>query len=169
MSKQPPNNNYNNDEQFTSDLEAIENAMNNMMQGAFSMVFRELLGSNNGIFEQLPHTTTTTTIIDGNNLSTHREGSNIIEDEFGGSDFKRLANRSKQNRGLTSATTETPSTDITTPTMQRSGDSILPSIIAATAGSIFNQLIHPEVGPKRDAGEIVALQQEEVVNMMFIF
>lgn len=166
MSRQPP---PNNDEQFASDLEAIENAMNNMMQGAFSMVFKELLGSdNNGIFEQFPHTTTTTTIIDGNNISTHREGNHIIEDEFGGSDFKRLANRSKQNRGLIPATptttTEGSPRDVTTTTptiQQQSGESILPGLIAAAAGSIFNRMIQPEIMSKRDAGDIVAHQQKE--------
>lgn len=172
MSRQPP---PNNDEQFASDLEAIENAMNNMMQGAFSMVFKELLGSdNNGIFEQFPHTTTTTTIIDGNNISTHREGNHIIEDEFGGSDFKRLANRSKQNRGLIPATptttTEGSPRDVTTTTptiQQQSGESILPGLIAAAAGSIFNRMIQPEIMSKRDAGDIVAHQQKEVRQLIF--
>lgn len=85
MSNQPPN------DQFETDLQNIENAMNSMMQGAFSMLFKQLVDTT---FEA---PSTTTTIIDGKNMKT---AESIVEDEFGGSDFKRLRNKSKQNRGL---------------------------------------------------------------------
>lgn len=83
MSNQPPN------DQFDSDLQSIENAMNSMMQGAFSMLFKQLVDTT---FEN----PTTTTIVDGKNISSNT----MVEDEFGGNDFKRLRTKSKQNRGL---------------------------------------------------------------------
>ncbi|KAI8090978.1 uncharacterized protein B0P05DRAFT_295288 [Gilbertella persicaria] len=90
---QPPNN-----DSFESELEAIENAMNSMMQGAFSMMFRELT-SGSGIFESIESsfpgmTEQVTTILDGKALDTKYAG-HQQDDVFGGNDFKRLANKSK--------------------------------------------------------------------------
>ncbi|KAI7898747.1 uncharacterized protein BX663DRAFT_523972 [Cokeromyces recurvatus] len=109
MSRQPPYNNST-DDQFNSEIEAIENAMNSMMQGAFSMMFKQFMGPNNNIMgdifsgafgndETTTTTTTTTTVLDGQNLDTILfEKVNNNNDMYGGSDFKRLANKSKQNR-----------------------------------------------------------------------
>jgi hypothetical protein len=101
MSKQPPNN----DQQFDADLAAIENAMNNMMQGAFSMMFKQLTDSSifesiafPGVLDSSNETNVTTTILNGNNLNNSTA---VIEgDGYGGNDFKRLAKKSKQNRGI---------------------------------------------------------------------
>lgn len=101
-------------DQFKADLQAIETAMSSMMQGAFSSLFNELVDT------AFDHSSITTTIIDGNNIHTKKivDGKTIIddsrdihdttasiaiEDEFGGNDFKRLRNKSKQNRGLISS------------------------------------------------------------------
>ncbi|GAA5812466.1 hypothetical protein MFLAVUS_005922 [Mucor flavus] len=98
-------------DQFESDLQAIESAMSSMMQGAFSSMFRSLVDT------AFDHSTVTTTIIDGNNIRTktivdgktirdddiQQSGSLGLEDEFGGNDFKRLRNKAKQNhQGLIS-------------------------------------------------------------------
>ncbi|KAI8368556.1 hypothetical protein BD560DRAFT_424462 [Blakeslea trispora] len=92
MLNQPPPNNNNT---FESDLEAIENAMNNMVQNAFAMMFREMT-SNSGIFESVFSDPQVTTIMDGTNLNNHSAPSN--EDRFGGNDFKRLTTKSKQKQ-----------------------------------------------------------------------
>ncbi|OBZ84575.1 hypothetical protein A0J61_07372 [Choanephora cucurbitarum] len=90
MLNQPPNNNNNNS--FESDLEVIENAMNNMVQGAFAMLFREMTNGS-GIFESVITDPHVTTIMDGRNLDHSH-----THDDFGGSDFKRLASKSKQKQ-----------------------------------------------------------------------
>ncbi|CAO0798805.1 unnamed protein product [Mucor circinelloides] len=123
MSKQPPTNN-NHDNQFDADLEAIENAMNNIMQGAFSSMFRQLIDSS--IFEDaeksgFPGKVPASTVVE--------------EDGYGGSDFKRLARKSKENRGIATTTEETP--------VATSRD-VVPSSTTTTtpspAGLIFNLL-----------------------------
>lgn len=150
----PPNKN----DQFDQDLEAIENAMNSMMQGAFSMVFKQLIDSSNGIFEQFPETTT---IIDGKNVNGSM--ASIAEDEFGGSDFKRLANKSKQNRGLPIEQRNSEQN-----TVQRNTEQIIDNdMVTKAVGSIFNLLLHPEVtnpGTRANAEEIVArpVQEQQV-------
>ncbi|KAI9355525.1 hypothetical protein BD770DRAFT_391146 [Pilaira anomala] len=110
-------------DQFEADLQAIETAMSSMMQGAFSSLFKELVDT------AFDHSSITTTIIDGNNIHTKKivDGKTIIddnrdihdttasitiEDEFGGNDFKRLRNKSKQNRGLISSSSSLPSENI---------------------------------------------------------
>ena len=80
-----PHDNNNNGPQ--SDLDMIEHAMNNMMQGVFSTMFRSFMEP--VIFEtnriqQLPENTQ----------------AGIANDDFDGSDFRRLANKSRQQRGL---------------------------------------------------------------------
>lgn len=109
MSKQPPNNNNNN--QFDSDLEAIENAMNSIMQGAFSSMFRQLIDSsifenseNNGFSSIENNGNSITTVFDGRNVNSRVPASTIVEEDgYGGSDFKQLAKKSKENRGITPA------------------------------------------------------------------
>lgn len=142
MSKQPPTNN-NHDNQFDADLEAIENAMNNIMQGAFSSMFRQLIDSS--IFEDAEKSgfpgakqigDTITTVFDGRNLSSKVPASTVVEEDgYGGSDFKRLARKSKENRGIATTTEETP--------VATSRD-VVPSSITTTtpspAGLIFNLL-----------------------------
>ncbi|CDH51517.1 predicted protein [Lichtheimia corymbifera JMRC:FSU:9682] len=70
-----------------SELDMIEHAMNSMMQGVFSTMFRSFMEP--VIFEtnriqQLPENTQ----------------AGIASDDFDGSDFRRLANKSRQQRGL---------------------------------------------------------------------
>lgn len=107
MSKQPPNNNS--DNQFDSDLEAIENAMNSIMQGALSSMFRQLIDSsifenpeNNGFSGIENSGNSITTVFDGRNVNSRLPASTVVEEDgYGGSDFKRLAKKSKENRGIT--------------------------------------------------------------------
>ncbi|OAD05214.1 hypothetical protein MUCCIDRAFT_155832 [Mucor lusitanicus CBS 277.49] len=143
MSKQPPSSN-NPDNQFDADLEAIENAMNNIMQGAFSTMFRQLIDSS--IFEDAEKSgfpgakqigDTITTVFDGRNLNGRVPASTVVEEDgYGGSDFKRLARKSKENRGITTTTEETPAAE--------HRRDMVPSPSAATApspaGLIFNLL-----------------------------
>ncbi|KAL9537166.1 hypothetical protein MBANPS3_012019 [Mucor bainieri] len=157
MSKQPPTNN-NPDNQFDADLEAIENAMNNIMQGAFSTMFRQLIDSS--IFEDAEKSgfpgakqigDTITTVFDGRNLNSKVPASTVVEEDgYGGSDFKRLAKKSKENRGI--ATTEE------TPVTEHSRDMVPSSSTATTAspaGLIFNLLFQQPpteiFNPTRDA------------------
>lgn len=109
MSKQPPN------DPFEADLQTIENAMNSMMQGAFSMLFKQLVDTT---FED----PTTTTILDGKNLKT---ADSIVEDDFGGNDFKRLRNKSKQNRGLITSSDEAENNQLQTKNNNSSAGPIL--------------------------------------------
>lgn len=141
MSKQPPTND-NQDTQFDADLEAIENAMNNIMQGAFSSMFRQLIDSS--IFEDAEKSgfpgakqigDTITTVFDGRNLNSRVPASTVVEEDgYGGSDFKRLARKSKESRGITATSTEETS----------ASRDMVPSSSAATApspaGLIFNLL-----------------------------
>lgn len=142
MSKQPPtNNDY--DNQFEADLEAIENAMNSIMQGAFSSMFRQLIDSS--IFEDAEKSgfpgakqigDTITTVFDGRNLNSKVPASTVVEEDgYGGSDFKRLARKSKETRGIATTTEETP--------VATSRD-VVPSSTTTTpsspAGLIFNLL-----------------------------
>lgn len=109
MSKQPPNNDNNN--QFDSDLEAIENAMNSIMQGALSSMFRQFTDSS--IFENAENNgfpgiensgNSITTVFDGRNINSGVPASTVVEEDgYGGSDFKRLAKKSRENRGITPA------------------------------------------------------------------
>lgn len=94
MTRQPPNDDRNNN-QFDAEFEAIEKAMNSMLQGAFSMMFKQFTESN--IFSELESAFPGgfTTVYDGRNL----DGRSLSEnDSYGGSDFKRLAKKSKENR-----------------------------------------------------------------------
>ncbi|GAN11653.1 hypothetical protein MAM1_0779c11232 [Mucor ambiguus] len=143
MSKQPPATN-NPDNQFDADLEAIENAMNNIMQGAFSTMFKQLIDSS--IFEDAEKSgfpgakqigDTITTVFDGRNLNSRVPASTVVEEDgYGGSDFKRLAKKSKENRGII--------TKEETPVASAASKDIVPSSPAATtpspAGLIFNLL-----------------------------
>lgn len=161
MSRQPPNNN--NTDSFDNDLQAIEQAMNNMMQGAFGMLFKEFMGSSSGgsIFDQPPGGMTTTTIFDGRNINQRRGGvvEEVIEDdELGGNDFKRLANKRKQNRlhgGDEKSSTSsgvvveesqsTPASKIVRNNNITSKNEIMSDFdktASAAAGSIFNLLFH---------------------------
>lgn len=109
MSKQPPNNN--NDNQFDSDLEAIENAMNSIMQGALSSMFRQLIdpsifeNAENNRFPGIENSgNSITTVFDGRNINSRVPASTVVEEDgYGGSDFKRLAKKSRENRGITPA------------------------------------------------------------------
>lgn len=79
----PHNNNNSNQNE---DFEAFESMINSMMQGAFSTLFRDM---SHRLFEPV------TTIIDGNHTQIN---SQPILDDYEGSDFRRLARKSKQNR-----------------------------------------------------------------------
>ncbi|KAI8146063.1 hypothetical protein BJV82DRAFT_600312 [Fennellomyces sp. T-0311] len=73
-----------NDSDFPqSELDMIEHAMGSMMQGTLSMLFRTLLEPDN-------NTTRVT-------FESNDDPSGMIGD---GSDFRKLANKSRQNRGL---------------------------------------------------------------------
>lgn len=135
MSKQPPNN----DQPFDADLAAIENAMNNIMQGAFSMMFRQLTDTN--IFEsvELPRvsddnkaTNFTTTILNGNNLNS--SAAIHEEDGYGGNDFKRLTKKSKQNRGIL------PAEEVVSNEPQSAQPISSAATSAPPVGAIFNLL-----------------------------
>lgn len=80
-----PHDNNNNGPQ--SDLDMIEHAMNSMMQGVFSTMFRSFMEPvvfETNRIQQLPENTQ----------------AGIASDDFDGSDFRRLANKSRQQRGL---------------------------------------------------------------------
>ncbi|KAK4519343.1 Bifunctional purine biosynthesis protein PurH [Mucor velutinosus] len=142
MSKQPPTNN-NHASQFDADLEAIENAMNNIMQGAFSTMFRQLIDSS--IFEDEEKSgfpgakqigDTITTVFNGRNLDSMVPASTVVEEDgYGGSDFKRLARKSKESRGI-STTEETPVAAASRDMVPSSSTATTPS----PAGLIFNLL-----------------------------
>ncbi|KAI8967458.1 hypothetical protein BDF20DRAFT_901185 [Mycotypha africana] len=155
--KQPPSknnngdfNNYNidnADQQFQDEINAIQNAMNSMMHGAFSSLFSEFFNSSNteastfwsGAFE--PHDTdgTTVTILDGRNINNmYRERLNFPEDDtdYSGNDFKRLASKSKQKN-----TTVKDDEDIESKLLQKHRNDN--ATIRPNVGTIFNLLYQP--------------------------
>ncbi|KAG0187864.1 hypothetical protein DFQ28_005752 [Apophysomyces sp. BC1034] len=67
-----------------SELDLLENAMQNMMHGTMGSLFRQLIDPNVFDSPQSERSITATSTVD----------------DFGGSDFKRLANKSKVARGL---------------------------------------------------------------------
>ena len=78
-----------------SELDMIEQAMNTMVQGTFSMLFHGLFGPDQnsnyvGTFE--------------NNNKIQESTSGMIGND--GSDFRRLANKSRQNRGVPTTSEE---------------------------------------------------------------
>ncbi|KAI9266684.1 hypothetical protein BDA99DRAFT_506419 [Phascolomyces articulosus] len=82
-----------NDSDFPqSELDMIEQAMSSMMQGTVSMLFHSLFGPeqnsgfNSGIFENT------------SDMQQHQQHSAMLGGD--GSDFKRLANKSRKNRGI---------------------------------------------------------------------
>lgn len=82
-----PHDNNNNNNGPQSELDLIEHAMNNMMQGVFSTMFRSFMEPvvfETSRIQQLPESTQ----------------AGIQGDDFDGSDFRRLANKSRQQRGL---------------------------------------------------------------------
>jgi hypothetical protein len=93
-------NNNSNNSNVDTELDMIEHAMNTMMKGTFSLLFKQLVEPS--IFES-GGPSMTTTIINGNNVDNngHSELA-AVDDEFGGNDFKRLAQKSKMNRGVVS-------------------------------------------------------------------
>ncbi|KAI8877154.1 hypothetical protein K501DRAFT_326680 [Backusella circina FSU 941] len=91
-------NNNNNNNNIDTELDMIEHAMNTMMKGTFSLLFKQLVEPS--IFESNP--SMTTTIINGNNVNNNNNELAAVDDEFGGNDFKRLAQKSKKNRGVIS-------------------------------------------------------------------
>ncbi|KAG1463481.1 hypothetical protein G6F46_003530 [Rhizopus delemar] len=110
-------NNPNQDE-----FQNLENMMNSMMQGAFSLLFRDLSGQ---IFEP--------TIANNNQINSI--------DNYEGSDFRRLVKKSKENRRAEDVvkeertmidSTQTPPTNAIT--------NVFTSTLSNTVGSIFNRL-----------------------------
>jgi hypothetical protein len=141
MSKHPPSN----DEQYNADLTAIENAMNNMMQGAFSMMFKQLTDSNifesvefPGVMDDSNSPNVTTTILNGNNLNSSTSINE--EDGYGGNDFKRLAKKSKQNRGIIPAEDIVSNKPQYSQQQQQAPSSPIATSAGPPAGSIFNLL-----------------------------
>ncbi|KAI8647359.1 hypothetical protein BD408DRAFT_408431 [Parasitella parasitica] len=140
MSKQPPNNNNNG--QFDSDLEVIENAMNSIMQGALSSMFRQLIdpsifenAGNNGSPGVGNDAHSITTVFDGRNVTSRVPASAVVEEDgYGGNDFKILAKKSKENRGIAATDDEIPATDIVNLAVPA------PTTTVSPAGMIFNLL-----------------------------
>jgi hypothetical protein len=177
MSRQPPTI-PNDDQQFENEIQAIENAMNSMMQGAFSMMFKSIFDTSSGssIFEQ---PAVATTIFDGRNIEPTFSAriTETEEDEFGGNDFKRLANKRKQNRfvsdsGVVVAENTTSDSAATTPASEIVKSTIYNNSetsnnVNAAAGSIFNLLFHtPEVlfGNRDENSSLVIQPQHDQVN-----
>ncbi|KAI9317936.1 hypothetical protein BX666DRAFT_1565428 [Dichotomocladium elegans] len=75
-----------NDRNPESELDMLEHALGSMVQGVFSSMFRS-------IFEP-------SGIVENGRIIQQEGATTTVEDEFGGSDFRRLAQKSRQNRGL---------------------------------------------------------------------
>ncbi|CEP18659.1 hypothetical protein [Parasitella parasitica] len=164
MTKQPQNNN--NDNQFDSDLEVIENALNSIMQGALSSMFRQLIdpsifeNAGNNIFPGVSNSShSITTVYDGRNVASRVPASAVVEEDgYGGNDFKRLAKKSKENRGIATTDGENLTAD---------------SVVSATtttaspAGMIFNLLFQQppaEIFHKNQEPDSIAGNKRPLVN-----
>ncbi|KAI7846817.1 hypothetical protein BDC45DRAFT_611030 [Circinella umbellata] len=92
-----------------SELDMIEQAMNTMVQGTFSILFNSLFGADQntdlgGTFE--------------NNVNMQQQSSSgMIGND--GSDFRRLANKSRQNRGTPTTSEEQDHIEESTPPPHR--------------------------------------------------
>ncbi|KAG1457167.1 hypothetical protein G6F56_006672 [Rhizopus delemar] len=126
------NNNNNQD----AELQNLENMMNSMMQGAFSLLFKDFGGQ---IFEQ-------------SSITNHPQLNNApLLDDFEGSDFRRLAKKSKNNRRAEELVREereiVPTREIAVQNEPMSPlttglTGLLSSALYSTIGSVFNQLSH---------------------------
>ncbi|KAI8990333.1 hypothetical protein BDB01DRAFT_848407 [Pilobolus umbonatus] len=150
MSRFPPDNNNNNS--MENDLEIIENAMNSMMQGAFSSLFKQLIDTS--IFETTePYSRggSAITVIDGNNSNEIGRIGGTMPD-YGGDDFRILANKHKHNKPISSTSdiatnTRTIANNTTQPLQEHH-----PSIIK----SIFNRLLHKDENTQSSKEEIIS-------------
>ena len=109
-------NNPNQDE-----FQNLENMMNSMMQGAFSLLCRDLSGQ---IFEP--------TTANNNQINSI--------DNYEGIDFRRLVKKSKENRRAEDVVKEERTTIDSTQTPTNAITNVFTSTLSNTVGSIFSRL-----------------------------